>query len=323
VERRALGRSGVEVSRLILGCGNFGGIGSSPAYFGSGESEGEAYALLDAAWAAGITTFDTADAYGGGRSETFLGNWLRAKAPEVRDHLVLTTKTFNPMQDGDDSGLSPQRIRRQVDSSLARLGVERIDLYLAHAMDPNVPVAETIGAFEGLVAAGKIRAFGGSNVDVAWLEEALRSAAPPRSRPEWVQNSFSLLDRADEEGVLAVCAREGLGYTPFSPLAGGWLTGKYGRDQEPPVGSRMALRPQPYEHLRTDETFDRLERFEVLARERETTPTVLAFAWLLAHPQVSAVVVGPRHPEQLQPAIAALQLQLSPPERETVAAAFA
>ena len=318
MEQRALGRSGVEVSRLILGCGNFGGIGSSPAFFGAGESEGEAHTLLDAAWAAGITAFDTADAYGGGRSETFIGNWLRRKGPAVREQLVLTTKTFNPMQAGGDGGLARERIRRQVESSLQRLGVERIDLYLAHEMDPATPVAETIGAFSELVDEGKIRAYGGSNVDAPWLEEALR-----HGRPDWVQNSFSLLDRADESGVLELCAREGLGYTPFSPLAGGWLTGKYRRGQEPPAGSRMTLRPEPYEHLRTDETFDRLERFEELARERETTPAALAFAWLLAHPQVTAVVVGPRRPEQLRPALDALELRLSPPEHETISRVFA
>jgi aryl-alcohol dehydrogenase-like predicted oxidoreductase len=317
VEHRALGRSGVEVSRLILGCGNFGGIGSSPAWFGAGESEGEAHAILDAAWAAGITTFDTADAYGGGRSETFIGNWLRRKGPAVREQHGLTTKTFNPMQEGADRGLSRERIRRQIDSSLQRLGVDRVDLYLTHASDPETPVAETVAAFAELVDEGKIRAYGGSNVDTEWLEEALA-----HGRPDWVQNSFSLLDRADEHGVLAVCGREGLGYTPFSPLAGGWLTGKYRRGEEPPSGSRMTLRPEPYEHLRADEIFDRLERFEQLAAERGTSPAALAFAWLLAHPHVTAVVVGPRRPEHLRPALDALELHLSPLERETISAVF-
>ena len=318
MEHRALGRSGVEVSRIILGCGNFGGIGSSPAHFGAGETEGEAHALMDAAWEAGITTFDTADAYGGGRSESFIGSWLRAKGADVRDRIVLTTKTFNPMSDGADHGLSPERIRRQLDGSLERLGVESVPLYLAHAMDPAVPVAETIGAFDALVAEGKIRAYGGSNVDVAWLEEALR-----RGRPDWAQNEYSLLDREAEEGVIEVCTREGLGFTPFSPLAGGWLTGKYRRAEEPPAGSRMTLRPEPYLHLKTDRVFDALEAFEAQADERGTTPTTLAFAWLLAHPQVTAVVVGPRRPAQLRPALDALELDLSPPERDQLTALFA
>ena len=317
MEQRVLGRSGVEVSRVILGCGNFGGIGSSPAFFGAGETEGEAHALLDAAWEAGITTYDTADAYGGGRSETYLGTWLRSKAPDVRERIVLTTKTFNPMSEGADSGLAPARVRRQVATSLGRLGVDAVDLYLPHAMDAATPVAETIGVFEELAIEGTIRAYGGSNVDAEWLEEALR-----HGRPAWVQNSHSLLERDDETGVLPIVTREGLGYTPFSPLAGGWLTGKYRRGEEPPAGSRMTLRPEPYAHLQNGRVYDALEAFEASARERGTSPAVLAIAWLLGHPYVTAVVIGPRRPEQLRPALAALELDLSPTEHEQLAGLF-
>ena len=185
MEYRALGRTGVEVSRIILGCGNFGGIGSAPAFFGQGESREEAFELMDAAWAAGITTFDTADAYGGGRSETYIGEWIRSRGLRP----VLTTKTFNPMSEGADRGLSRERIRRQLDSSLERLGVDSVELYLSHAMDPSTPLEETTAAFDELAAAGKIRAWGGSNVDVAWVEEArpgvgaeLLLAARPRRR---------------------------------------------------------------------------------------------------------------------------------------------
>ena len=317
MEHRALGRSGVDVSRIILGCGNFGGIGSSPAFFGKGETEAEAHTLLDAAWEAGITTYDTADAYGGGRSESYLGSWLRRRGRAVRDRIVLTTKTFNPMSAGADSGLAPERIHRQIASSLDRLGVDAVDLYLVHAMDPATPVAETIGAFEELVAARTIRAYGGSNVDAEWLKEALGVGSPA-----WVQNSHSLLEREDEAAVLPLVAREGLGYTPFSPLAGGWLTGKYRRSEPPPAGSRMTLRPEPYRHLEDERVFDALEAFEDLARERGTTPAALAIAWLLAHPHVTAVVIGPRRPDHLQPALDALELDLSPPEHEQLAALF-
>src|SRR5215207_7696568 len=208
MQHRALGRSEVEVSRIILGCGNFGGIGSSPAFFGAGETESEAHALMDAAWEAGVTTFDTADAYGGGRSESYIGSWLRSKGPEVRERIVLTTKTFNPMAEGEDNGLSAERIRRQIQGSLTRLGVDGVPLYLAHAMDPNVPVAETIGTFAELVNDGTIRAYGGSNVDAAWLEEALR-----HGRPDWAQNSYSLLEREDADEAIKICIRDGLGYT--------------------------------------------------------------------------------------------------------------
>jgi aryl-alcohol dehydrogenase-like predicted oxidoreductase len=316
METRALGRSGIDVSRIILGCGNFGGIGSAPAFFGAGESEEEAHALLDAAWAAGIRAFDTADAYGGGRSESYIGSWLRER-PEVRDGFVLTTKTANPMEEGGDRGLSRDRIRRQIESSLTRLGVERVDLYLAHAPDPETPLAETIGAFAELVEEGTIGAFGGSNVDRAWVEEALR-----HGRVECVQNSFSLLERADESGALEVCAREGIAYTPYGPLAGGWLTGKYRRDEEPPPGSRMTMRPEAYEHLRNARVFDGLESLEAYAHGRGTSTTAIALGWALSHPHVTAVVVGPRRPEHLLPAVEALTLDLSPVERDTLAELF-
>src|SRR5712691_6200998 len=143
MERAYLGETGVSVTRVILGCGNFGGIGSTPELFGrSGENRDGAFAIMDAAWEAGIRTFDTADAYGGGRSETFIGDWLRAKGPARREEIVLATKTFNPMDAGEDHGLAPARVKRQLESSLRRLGVERVDLYLTHAWDSDVPIAQ-------------------------------------------------------------------------------------------------------------------------------------------------------------------------------------
>jgi aryl-alcohol dehydrogenase-like predicted oxidoreductase len=298
--------AGVRVSRVILGCGNFGGIGSSPAFFGRGETREQAHALLDAAWDAGITTLDTADAYGGGRSETYVGEWLRTRRP---DGVVLTTKTFNPMAEGEDHGLAPARIRRQLESSLQRLGVDRVDLYLCHDWDDDVPVAETAGALDELVAAGKIGAYGLSNVNGAQLREALDAGAFA-----WVQNSYSLLDREAEREVLPLCREHGLGFTPFSPLAGGWLTGKYRRDAAPPEGSRMTMRPEPYEHLRTDAVFDALESLEALG-----DPATLAFGWLLAQPDVTAVVTGPRRPEHLAPALAAVETEV---DAEAVGALF-
>src|SRR5690242_9802193 len=271
-----LGGTGIRVSRVILGCGNFGGIGSAPAFFGQGESRDEAFALMDAAWETGITTFDTADAYGGGRSETWIGEWLRGKGAHVRDEVVLSTKTFNPMGEGEDRGLAPRRVRRQVESSLRRLGVERVSMYLTHDWDEDVPIAETAGVLDELQREGKVGAYGLSNVGGRELREALTAGAFA-----WVQNVYSLLEREDEREVLPLCKERGLGYTPFSPLAGGWLTGKYRRGHEAPAGSRMTLRPEPYEHLRDDATFDRLEAFERVAAGRGTTTAALALAWLL------------------------------------------
>ncbi len=308
------------MSRIILGCGNFGGIGSAPAFFGQGETRDQAFAIMDAAWDAGITTFDTADAYGGGRSETWIGDWLRTKDAAVHDAIVLSTKTFNPMNEGEDHGLAPARVKRQLESSLRRLGVERVQMFLTHEPDPAVPVAETLGALDELVREGKAAAVGASNVDGPLLREAL--AVPAGTRYEWVQNSYSLLDREAEREVLPLCAEHGLGFTPFSPLAGGWLTGKYRRGETPPAGSRMTLRPGPYEHFRTDATFDALEGLERLAGERGTTGAALALAWLFADPRLTAVVVGPRRPEHLEPALAALDLSLTADERDEVERLF-
>ena len=316
METRGLGDSGIDVSRLILGCGNFGGIGSAPAFFGQGETREQAFALMDAAWEAGITTFDTADAYGGGRSETWIGEWRAQKGPEVRERLVLTTKVFHSVEgDPHDSGLAPERVRRQVEGSLRRLGVARIDLYLTHEPDPDTPIGDTLAAMEELRANGTIGAYGVSNVDGPQLREALTAGSP-----RWVQNSYSLLDRGDEAEVLPLCADHGLGYTPFGPLAGGWLTGKYRRGERAPAGSRMTLRPEPYLHLDDDRVYDALDLLAELAGE-DGMPA-LAFAWLLAQPEVTAVVVGPRRPEQLGPALRALERGLSADELRALDDAF-
>jgi aryl-alcohol dehydrogenase-like predicted oxidoreductase len=292
--------SGVQVSRVVLGCGGFGGIGSAPEFFGAGESRDEAFALMDAAYERGITTFDTADAYGGGRSETFIGEWLRSRG--LRDRVAIITKTFNPMSEGADSGLSRTRILRQVDTSLRRLGVERIDLYLAHEQDPATPIEETLAAMDELVRNGKIRAFGTSNAGAADLAAAL--AAGPRLA--CVQNSCSLLDPDDD--VLDLCQREGLGYLAFGPLAGGWLTGKYRRDAPPPDGSRMTTRPEPYLRLQDERVYSALDRLAALAHDQGTTMAALALSWVLARPGVTATVIGPRRPEHIAPAIEALTL---------------
>ena len=220
---------------------------------------------------------------------------------------MLTTKTFNPMSEGADSGLSRDRVKRQLDSSLSRLGIDAVDLYLAHEMDPSTPVEETIAAFDELAEAGTIGAWGGSNVDAAWIEEA---------RPTGVGAELLLAPGArGRAGRAAGCARDGVGYTPFSPLAGGWLTGKYRRGEEPPAGSRMTMRPEPYAHLDRDRSSTRSRRSTNRRPTATTTPAALAIAWLLAQPQVTAVVIGPRRPQQLQPALDAVALDLSPDER--------
>lgn len=323
MERRQLGGTGLDVSRVALGCGNFGGVGSAPAFFGRGEDEDEAFALMDAAVAMGVTLFDTADAYGGGRSERTIGRW-RAERGDAAEDVVVATKVFHSVEgDPKDRGLARERILRQVEGSLARLGLDRIDLYLIHEPDPDTPVAETLGAFDELVRAGKVGAIGASNVDAPWLANALElSERYGLARFEWVQNSFSLLDAGDEDELLPLCAEHGLGYTPFGPLAGGWLTGKYRRDQPFPEGSRMTLRPEPYERFLDDRVYDAVEQLEERARERGVDTAALALAWVLSHPAVTAVVVGPRRPAHLEPARAALGIALTPEERAELTALF-
>jgi aryl-alcohol dehydrogenase-like predicted oxidoreductase len=321
MQSRSLGASGLELSRVILGCGNFGGVGSAPEHFGRGESRDEAFAVMDAAAELGITVLDTADAYGGGRSERWIGEWLGARGD---DGFLVSTKVFHSVEgDPADRGLAPDRVRRQLDASLQRLGVDRIDMYLTHEPDPATPIVETLRALDGLARGGKVCAIGVSNATGEQLEDALAASAEHGLvRFEWVQNPYSLLDRDAERDVFPVCEREGLGFTPFGPLEGGWLTGKYRRGRPPPPGSRMTIRPEPYRHLEREAVYDGIERLDAAAAARGVPMATLALAWALSHPTVTAAIVGPRRPEQLAIVPAALELELGPPEREELAALF-
>jgi aryl-alcohol dehydrogenase-like predicted oxidoreductase len=306
----------VSFAGVALGCGNFGGIGSAPEFFGQGIDDETAFGIMDTAWANGLHWFDTADAYGGGTSERLIGTWRAERMP---DGLVLTTKVFHSTRgEAGDVGLAPDRIRRQLEGSLERLGVEQIDLYLAHEPDDAVPLGETVTAFEELRSEGLIGAWGLSNYDAAALRQALEIA-----QPATVQNSFSLLDRRDERDVIPLCAEHGIAYVPFSPLAGGWLTGKYSRGQAFPDGSRMTQRPGPYEHLRTDAVFDGLDRLAEKAQELGVDMATLAFAWVLAHPGVSGAVCGPMRPEHLAPIFAARDLALTEAAHQEIGGLFA
>lgn len=296
----------ITTARVALGCGNFGGIGSAPEFFGQGLTGDQALELMDAAWESGITHFDTADAYGGGRSELAIGRWIRSRGVRPR----LTTKTFNPMAAGADHGLRPERIARQLRASLERLGVDHADLYLAHEFDPQVPLAESFGAFEQARAEGTIGAYGVSNFSVPQLAAALSAGAP-----QAIQNSYSLLDRQDGRELLPLCARRQVAYLAFGPLAGGWLTGKYRRGEPFPAGSRMTQRPGPYQGLVTARTFDALARLQAMAASRGISLAGLALAWLLADERVTQIVIGPGRPEHLAPVREALGHPLTAAER--------
>ena len=295
---KKLGNTGLKVSAFGLGCGNFGGIGSAPAFFGQGESEPEAFEIMDTAWELGVNFFDTADAYGGGRSETMIGNWLKQKGSHVRNQLLISSKLFNPVGDGpNDRGLSRRQIFRQVEASLKRLQVDHLDLYLIHEPDPDTPLEETLRALDDLIHQGKIHYIGASNMPAWLMTKALWiSDRYQLHRFEWVQNSYSLLDQSDNREMLPLCRDQKLGYTPFSPLAGGFLSGKYNIDQEYPAGSRMTLRPEPYLDWWNPSTFSKLDQLAAEAEKRQISMAGLALAWLTHHPDVTAPIVGPRRP---------------------------
>jgi aryl-alcohol dehydrogenase-like predicted oxidoreductase len=221
------------------------------------------------------------------------------------------------MEAGADQGLGPERIARQLQSSLERLSVDRVDLYLAHDFDPAVPLAETFGAFRAAQASSLIDAYGVSNFDARQLTAAL-AAGSPRA----IQNSYSLLAREDERELLPLCAERGVAFLAFSPLAGGWLTGKYRRGVPFPAGSRMTQRPEPYRELVADPVFAALARLKAIAADRGTSLAGLALAWLLADDRVAQIVIGPGRPEHLTAVAEALANPVTAPERATIEAAL-
>jgi aryl-alcohol dehydrogenase-like predicted oxidoreductase len=318
MEYRLLGRTGVRVSCVGLGCGGFGGIGSAASLFGQGESEAQAFALMDRALELGINYFDTADSYGGGRSEEMVGRWMAGRA--ARDQVVLATKVFNPMgSDPNSGGLSRRHIMRAVDESLRRLQTDRIDLYMAHGVDPLAELEETMRAFDDLVRAGKVLYLGFCNIE-AWrvVKTLWLSDRSGTARLECVQNEYNLLRRSAETEMLPLLASENMSFVAYSPLAGGWLTGKYREGQPPPAGSRMELRPEPYADFENAETYRAIDRFRGLAVEYGTSMGSLALAWAASHPAVTSIVVGPRNLDQFETVAGALALTLDADDRRRI-----
>jgi aryl-alcohol dehydrogenase-like predicted oxidoreductase len=298
-------------------------MGSLPALFGKVATREEAFAIMDRAWALGITCFDTANSYGGGLSESFIGEWLKHKGTRVRDQLVLSTKVRSPVGDGpNDQGLSRHHILRQIDLSLRRLGIDYLDLYITHSPDPGTPLEETLRALDDLIHQGKVRYIGAANMPAWLLTKALWiSDRFHLHRFEWVQNFYSLLDQTDEREMFPLCQDQQLGYTPFSPLAGGWLTGKYRAGEPIPAGSRMDIRPD-YRALVGEQTYPALDAFRRYATERGLDMASLALAWVMSHPVVTAPLVGPRRPEHLDIVNRALEIRLDADERATLAGFF-
>lgn len=273
----------LEVSVVGLGCNNFG-------WRIDAEQSAK---VIDAAIESGITFFDTADRYGKGQSEDFLGRALGSR----RDQIILATKFGMEMEKGQQ-GASPQYILEAIEASLRRLRTDRIDLYQLHQPDPKTPIPDTLGALDQLVRAGKVLEIGCSNFSAPQIREAA-DAAKGGAHFVSVQNEFSLFHRDPEnDGVLAECEARGLAFLPYFPLASGLLTGKYRRGKKLPKGSRAAEGWGP--KVFTERNLAVVERLIELAESRNHTVLNLAFAWLLAHKPVASVIAGASKPEQIQ-----------------------
>jgi aryl-alcohol dehydrogenase-like predicted oxidoreductase len=296
MEKRRIGS--LEATVVGVGCNNFGWR----------IDEEATRQVVDAALEAGINFFDTADVYGGTQSEEFLGRALAGR----RDQAVIATK-FGAKVDEERRGARPEYVRRAAEDSLRRLGTDYIDLYQLHVPDPDVPIAETLGALDELVKEGKVREVGCSNFTAEMLREAEAAVKPGGARFVSVQNEYSLLKREPEKGVLAECERQGIAFLPYFPLASGLLTGKYRRGQAPPAGARIQAEGR-YEKLLSDENLETVERLAAFAEGRGHTLLELAVSWLLAQPTVASVISGATSAAQVRSNAAAAGWRLTPEE---------
>ncbi len=287
----------LEVSVVGLGCNNVGRRLDSDS----------TSAVVDAAVDAGITFFDTADVYGGTKSEEYLAHALGRR----REDVMIATK-FGSAVDEQRRGARPEYVRRAVDDSLLRLGTDRIDLYQLHTPDPQVPIEETLGALDELVNAGKVREIGCSNFSADQLREAEEATREGAARFASVQNEYSLLHREPEGDVLPECERLGIAFIPYFPLANGLLTGKYRRGKDAPAGSR--LDSARGERLLTDRNLDVVERLIGFSESRGRTILELAFSWLLTRPAVASVIAGATSSEQARSNAAAAGWELTDAE---------
>lgn len=299
METRTIGA--LEVSVVGIGCNNFG----------SRIDAAETQAVIDAAFEAGVTLFDTADVYGGGTSEELLGRALGSR----RDEVIVATKFGMPL-DEHRSGARPEYVRSACDASLRRLGAEHIDLYQLHRPDPDVPIEETLGALDELVTAGKVREIGHSNLNAEQTDDAAAAAQRTgTARFVCAQDHWSLLSRGIEDDVLAAVERHGLAVLPFFPLESGLLTGKYtsGAEQDP----RWRLNAIPRDRRARFVDEDRLTTvtaLEAFARDRDHSLLELAMSWLACQAPVASVIAGATRPEQVRANSAAASWRLSDEE---------
>jgi aryl-alcohol dehydrogenase-like predicted oxidoreductase len=318
MDYRTLGRTGTLVSTLCLGTMTFGRE-TDPA--GS-------HAQLDRFVESGGNFIDTADVYAGSDSEKIIGDWFRAR-PGARDGLVIATKGRFKMGEGrNDLGLSRTHLTRALDASLRRLGTDHVDLYQAHAWDPLTPIEETLRFFDDAVRAGKIRYPGVSNFTgwqlqkTALLCEFLRLAPVVTLQPQ-----YNLLARDIEWEVIPVCVNEGIGVLPWSPLGGGWLTGKYSREEAPIGATRLGENPnvgvEGYDRRNNEHTWRVVEAVRSVADKRGVSAAVAALAWLADRPAVTSVILGARTLDQLDDNLAAAGVHLTAEETEVLSEASA
>ena len=306
MQYRNLGRAGVKVAPIILGT----------AYFGTRVEVATTRSLIDAALDAGINVIDTANSYTDGQSETIIGTALKGR----RDRVVLASKVHFPRGEGpNDRGNRRYHIMAQVEGSLRRLQTDRIDLYQLHRPDPTVPVEESLRALDDLRQQGKVVYYGTSSFAAwqlcaaLWTSDRLGLAPIVSEQP-----SYSLLRREVETEVLPVCREYGIATILYSPLAGGWLTGKYRRSEPAPADSRLSASGVDLGAAGHARTFDATEALQAIAYAKGVTLSQLALAWLLAQPGVTATIIGPRTPEQLQDNLGALDVTITDEDRATI-----
>ncbi|WP_104179521.1 aldo/keto reductase [Arthrobacter sp. B0490] len=310
MEYRKLGNSGTSVSHLALGT----------MTFGAESDEAASHAILSDYAAAGGNLIDTADVYTAGTSEEIIGRWL-AKNPAERDRMVLASKGRFPMGDDvNDLGLSRRHLRRALDASLTRLGVDHIDLYQVHSWDPVTPLEETLGFLDEAVVQGRIGYYGFSNYTGWQLTKAYQIARQRGySLPVTLQPQYSLLVREIEAEIVPAVLDAGMGMLPWSPLGGGWLTGKYTRDTVPTGATRLGENPQrgmeAWEKRNAqDRTWRIIDTVTGIAGERGVGASHVALAWVAAQPAVTSVILGARTQEQLADNLASAELELTSEE---------
>ncbi|MBV9447875.1 MAG: aldo/keto reductase [Streptosporangiaceae bacterium] len=317
MDYRTLGHSGCAVSSLALGT----------MTFGVETDEDGAHQQLDRFIEAGGTLVDTANTYGAGRSEEIIGRWFASRPADVTGRVVLATKARFPQDDSPNGlGLSARHLPRALDESLRRLGLESVDLYQVHAFDPLTPLEETLRTLDGFIRAGKIRYYGLSNFTGWQLTKAVHLArALNIAGPVTLQPQYSLLVREIEWEIVPAAMDAGMGLLPWSPLGGGWLSGKYRREERPSGATRLGEDPnrgmEAYDRRGTDRTWDVIAAVQKIAEERGVSMAEIALAWVTGRPGVSSTILGARTIGQLEANLRSADLRLTSAENAALDAA--